>query len=200
MNATHLIKLGGDIYREHLLEFLSSFKIPKTVVQGGNIQVQGTYISFEHARQLCEHFYLSLDPIEELLAQETGRFEPAPAIEPVANVTPRTLDFAADCLCPPAAAPVSTTADGAGTTSYDGATYCATHDGSFGSRNREILSAPPLISRSVSNALLTDMEYGEAVADADHYSQYTESNYGHGSYLAPANRSYLELCTTDKSA
>lgn len=34
------------------------------------------------------------------------------------------------------------------------------------------------------------------MAAPDRYSQYTEPNYENGSYLAPVNRSYLQLCTT----
>lgn len=157
---------------------MTLFKIPKTIVKG-NIKVQGTYINFKDAQQLYEHFDLRLDPLKELVGQMT----PVPAIRPVVNTTPRNLSLLA-------ATPVSTIVDGTSTILYDRATFYLAGDGSFRSRNHETLSV----------AFPTVVESREVVADAEHYSQYTESNYEHRSYLAPANRSYLELCTTDNKA
>jgi hypothetical protein len=196
VNVTHLIKLGNNINRATLANFLSSLETPKTVIWGHS-KAQGSYISFEDedARKLCQHFGLSQDPIEELLT----RVAPALAIGLVADAALSTLDN--DLVANEdeywrhsPTAPTSMM-DGTRPTSYDGAThYGYTYNGSFSVGSfgeRETRSAAPLVPHS---DVPTNMECGEAVADPDSYSQYTESNYERGSYLAPTNRSYLQLC------
>jgi hypothetical protein len=195
INAAHVLKLGDKIYRSQLSKFLLDFKISNTVVRG-NPRAQGTYISFQDARQLCQHFDLSLDPIEELLARDSRSPIPVPAIGAVVNTAQVTLDndIATDFPPPSVATPV--VADSAGTTSCGAVTSYTTYGGSFsvgGNWDPETLSAAPSASPSVFKDLSTDLECGEAVAGTDHYSQYTESNYENGSYLAPVNRSYEEM-------
>ncbi|KAB5536161.1 hypothetical protein GE09DRAFT_1141598 [Coniochaeta sp. 2T2.1] len=65
VNAAHLLRLATR--RHNLRGFLSRNPQVRAEIHGGPRNIKGTYISFEDAVLLCQHFDLNSSPIDQLL-------------------------------------------------------------------------------------------------------------------------------------
>src|SRR2546423_3048858 len=61
INATHLLRLC-NMGRRHLTKFFAHNPALTKETRRGDVQTQGTYISFEDARVLCDYFNLNPAP------------------------------------------------------------------------------------------------------------------------------------------
>ncbi|KAL8654597.1 MAG: hypothetical protein Q9210_001410 [Variospora velana] len=172
VNATHLLSVH-HVPRAKLAQFFSQNRpVSKQIVQG-RVAYQGTYINFEDARLLCQHFHFSEDLVDEIVgrARNTG--------------TPLWEDHA--------------NADNyhhGGTYNADDTDTC--EDGAMNQENPQLglqhsVSGNATIATDpfISTESQASVQHAEPVLDKDCVSYYTEPSYKYGSFLAPMNQSFL---------
>lgn len=170
LNATHLLKVH-HIPRAKLVQFFSyNRQVSKHIVPGGT-GYQGTYIDFEDARLLCQHFHISEDPVDELVAR--ARTTGTPLLEDRTSADNYHCEKAHN-------------ADNKGT--------C--EDRAMNRRNPKLglqHSVSGHATTATDHSSYTDfqatVQHTEPVLDMDHVSYCTEPSYEHGSFLAPTNPS-----------
>ncbi|KAL8913494.1 MAG: hypothetical protein Q9171_001682 [Xanthocarpia ochracea] len=172
VNAAHLLKVH-DVPRAKLAQFFSQNRqVSKQIVQGG-VAYQGTYISFENARLLCQHFHFSEDVVEEIVGRA------------ITTVTPRLEDHAnADSY------------HHGGTCNADDTGTCEEgamnqEDPNLGLQHSMGELATTATHHSISTHSQASSQDAEPVLDRSHISYYTEPSYRYGSFLPPVNQSFL---------
>ena len=171
VNATHLLKVH-HVSRAKLAQFFQSRQVSKLIVQGG-VAYQGTYISFEDARLLCQHFHFSEDVVDEIVGRA------------ITTVTPLLEDHAnADSY------------HHGGTCNADDTGTC--EDGAMNQENPNLglqHSVGELATTATTHSICTysqaSFQDAEPLLDKSHSSYYTEPSYRYGSFLPPVNQSFL---------
>ncbi|KAI4287430.1 MAG: hypothetical protein L6R35_003314 [Caloplaca aegaea] len=172
VNATHLLNVY-HVPSTKLAQFFSQNRPVSKQIVKGRTAYQGTYINFEDARLLCQHFHLSEDLVDEIVgrAKTTG----TPLLEDHAN---------ADCYHHER----TYNADDMGTCEYEGTNQGNPHLGLQRSVNgNAIMATNPLLSTESQ----AGVQHAENALDKDCISYYTEPSYKYGSFLAPMNQSFL---------
>ncbi|KAL9013439.1 MAG: hypothetical protein Q9173_001866 [Seirophora scorigena] len=172
VNATHLLKVH-DVPRAKLAQFFSQNRpVSKQVVQGGTAY-RGTYINFEDARLLCQHFHFGEDLVDEIVgrARTTG----TPLLEDHANADNYHHG-------------VTYNADDKGTCE-DGATNQESPN--LGLQHSASGHATAATHHINCTELQTSFQDAEPVLDRSHISYYTEPSYRYGSFLPVVNQSFL---------
>ena len=174
IHATQVLHLGNiPSPSAQLARFLSCNEISKQVVRG-HIRTQGTYIDFEDARLLCRHFNLSEAPLDAITQRErTPEIPLWGELESAAPIYHGSAFNIENQGIP------------------DGDMYWGQMLGSSGhpvdGPATATMELPPY------NDSQARLQLTEAVSNVDDYSQITERDYEYGSFLAPADTSYLQL-------
>ncbi|PWI64660.1 hypothetical protein PCL_08669 [Purpureocillium lilacinum] len=222
INATHLVTTG-NWRRYDLAKFLQANPDIITDRSIRHRRLQGTYISYEAAQRLCDHFGLSHDPIERLLSEESEEVAGSPGIYPERAACYRSeAHGASGSSCDLVdfdlghASTMIMTYDPAHCDPYTSLLDSSVSVGSWFQLAEQGGGEEPAAfdldgvrdsSFDVSNAHHGDT--AGACSDASHtpilvapwedsagsyrYSQITERSYADGSYLAPANHSFKQL-------
>ena len=172
VHAVQLLKLGNIRHPSaQLAYFLSRNQQIVKEVQVGHRRTQGTYVDYEDARLLCQHFNLSGDPIDEIVRRE------------------RAMNTLGD---------QESTSH---MHYYDDSFDLGVMDGGIRQPISGKVHPMEVVSQSAQGAVdfpfydkfQDQVQNAEPVLDTDHYSQFTERSCAYGSFLAPANQSNLQL-------
>lgn len=172
VNATHLLNVH-HVPSTKLAQFFSQNRPVSKQTVKGRTAYQGTYINFEDARLLCQHFHLSEDLVNEIVGRATTTR--TPLLEDHANAD----DY------------------------HHGGTYNADDTGTCENEATNQENPHLGLQHSVSGKarIATDpflptesqasVQHAEPVLDKECVSYYTEPSYKYGSFIAPINQSFL---------
>ena len=182
VHAGQLLRLGDVPHRRaQLAQFFShNHEITKAMLVGHR-HAQGTYIGLEDARLLCHHFHLSEGPVDEIIRRERATEISVLGVSRSASQIFQyegTYDFYKNG------------------TSENGNMYQG-HSTAGLPGSRENGPATPAMDLYCNDSQV-ETQHADPLPDPDHYSQFTEPNYEYGSYLAPADQSYLQLVNNAK--
>ncbi|KAL9019543.1 MAG: hypothetical protein Q9185_003163 [Variospora sp. 1 TL-2023] len=172
VNATHLLNVH-HVPSTKLAQFFSQNRQVSKQIVKGRTAYQGTYIHYENARLLCQHFHFSEDLVDEIVgrAKTTG----TPLLEDHANAD----NFHHGRIY---------NADDTGTCESEATNQENPHVGLQHSVSKNaIIATDPFLSTESQ----ASVQHAEPALDKNCISYYTEPSYKYGSFLAPTNPSFL---------